>query len=333
MALTPDNISSARDLLNTKSNDVTAAGKAASVSSKSSTNNVNTFNNTVNSANLSSNFATDLAQNVTSAINDPFNEVIQKALAKINTLIPAIEQKIDKLEQDIVKKADNKGRVTLQNNTIVITVTRADSAEAQAMVARITSQITSIQKSIVLLKTVIDTLNAIVTAIQVFLTVLAIQEVALSINPASKVIFTVMKKALKVIFLKEIIKGYASLMAAQLKSNQKVLQQLTEKFTSLHVSVVITDEAEKGNFISQDDAKSMIATNLLGENIVNDNSDFTSNNNIQYILKVEKYGSKEIIGRAYDKFSGMVGAETAPSYLSTPEDLKNELKTILNLGT
>ena len=69
---------------------------------------------------------------------------------------------------------------------------------------------------------------------------------------------------------------------------------------------------------------------LGGLGVVQDSEDFTDQNLNNYTLKVEKYDSKQIIARAYDKNSGMIKAQTAPSYFSTAEQLLDEIKNILN---
>ena len=85
--------------------------------------------------------------------------------------------------------------------------------------------------------------------------------------------------------------------------------------------------------MTEDDALSSLADDLLGQDINSYTQEFTADDNGQYILQVEKYGDKELIAKAYDKFSGLVASQTAPSYITNPEDLLNELKTILNLGS
>lgn len=344
MPLTPQNIASARNLLNTKNADLNKAtssiNKTTGDINKASaalTNGVKTFNNTVNSVNLSSDMVTNLANMASSAINDPFSAAIKQVLAKINTIIPAIEKKIDKLEAEMVKKADAKGRVTLQGNNIVVTVTRAEYEQAMTIVNNIKAQIASIRQTIVTLQSIIAALKAISSAINVFLAVLAVQELVLTANPITKITYEVFKKAIKIVFLKEIIAAYSGLIQSEVAQAQAVMNNLINKFTNLHVSITISDEADKGNFIGKNDAQTIIASDLLNmggnEYIKNVTSDYTSDSGSQYILKVEKYGTKENIARAYDKFSGLVAAETAPSFLATPDQLMEELKTILNIGS
>jgi hypothetical protein len=75
----------------------------------------------------------------------------------------------------------------------------------------------------------------------------------------------------------------------------------------------------------------MLADELFGEpEVTQESESFTDQNFNKYILKVEKYDSKQLIARAFDKESGMIKAQTAPSYFSTSKDLLEEIKTILN---
>ena len=340
MPLTQENISAARNALNERTKDINkATAKINDASKKMSNitkdygNNVKSFNDSVNSINLNSAFTDNLALGVSGLIADPFATAIQKIMSKINELVPKIESKIDKLEQDLVKKVDNKGRVTLQGQTIVITVTRPEYEQAVVLEKKIRDTIESIKQTILLLSNLIAALLTIVTAIQVFKLVLQLQEIVLSSNPASKIIYEVLKKAIKIIFFKEILNAYLKIMNDLLGLNKQLLDRLKTRFNNIRVNIKISDESDKGNFLTEDDALSSLADDLLGQDITSYTQEFTSNDNGQYILQVEKYGDKELIAKAYDKFSGLVAAQTAPSYITNPEDLLNELKTILNLGS
>lgn len=340
MPLTQDNINAARNALNERTKDISKAAtkindasKKVSDLSKQYNNNVKSFNDSVNDVNMNSAFTDSLALGVAGLVSDPFATAIQKIMAKINDLVPMIESKIDKLEQDLVKKVDNKGRVTLQGHTIVITVTRPEYEQAVALEKKIRDTIQTIKQTILLLRNLIAALAAIVTAIQVFKAVIQLQELALSSNPASKIIYEVLKKAIVIIFFKEILNAYMKIMNDLLALNKQLLDRLSTRFNNIRVSIKISDESNKGKYLNENEALSALADDLLGQDITSYTQEYTANNNGQYILQVEKYGSKELIARAYDKFSGLVAAETAPSYITSPDDLLNELKTILNLGS
>lgn len=262
---------------------------------------------------------------ISGAVSDPFGTLIQKTLNKINALIVNIEKKIDQLIQDVAKKTDSKGRISLQGNQLIITITRAEAKEAEELKARVQKKIESIQKTITLLRNLITTLSTITTSISIYKSILDAQEVILSANPATKASFAVLKKGIKIIFLKEILKQYLKLLAAQLLVNKAVLNRLLNRFRSLQVTVKIQDEADKGNFVGVDKAEELLADDLLGDGITSDTEDFSP-----YVLKVEKYDQKQIIGRAYDKESGLIKAQTAPSYFSSPDELFAELKDIIN---
>lgn len=340
MALTQENINAARTALNDRTKDIEKANaKVNEVSNRMKqvtqdyNNTVRSFNESVNNINLNSNLTDNLALGVSGLIADPFATAIQKLMTKINELVPKIETKIDKLEQDLVKKVDNKGRVTLQGNTIVITVTRPEYEQALALEKKIRDTIKSIQQTILLLRNLIATISTIVTAIQVFKAVLQIQELIITANPATKIIYEVLKKAIKIIFFKEMLNAYLKILNDLLGLNKQLLDRLTTRFNNIRVDIKISDESDRGVFMNEDQALSSLADDLLGQDITSYTEEFTSNDNGQYILQVEKFGDKELIAKAYDKFSGFTAAQTAPSYITSPEDLIIELKTILNLGS
>lgn len=268
---------------------------------------------------------------ITGAVSDPFGTVIQAVLNRTNSLIVNIEKKVNKLVKDVVEKTDSKGRVSLQGNNLVITVRREDEAQAKELQKRVTDQINSIQKTITILQGVLNSLLAIQAAIRVYKSLLDVQEAAINSNPVSAATFLIVKKGIKIIFLKEIINQYVKLLGNQLIQNRRVLDRLLKVFRGIQVSVKIQDEADKGNYVNSDIAEILLADDLLGDGITTDSQDFTDDNGNKYILKVEKYDHKQVIAKAYDKSSGMIKAQTAPSYFATPEELMQEIKTILNL--
>lgn len=267
---------------------------------------------------------------VTGAVKDPFGFIIKKTLNKINSLIVNVENKIDQLVKDVVKKTDSKGRVSLEGNTLVITITRGDLAKAEEIKRSVDSKIKSIQTTLNVLRTTISTLTTVQQSITAYKTALDIQEILLAANPISGPIFLVVKKGIKLIFLKEILGEYLKVLGNELAQNKQVLNRLIDRFRSLQVSVKIQDEASKGNYIDPNIAEELLADDLLGEEITQETEDFTDQNLYTYVLKVEKYDSKRLIARAYDKLSGMIMAQTAPSYFSTPKELLEEIKAILN---
>jgi prefoldin subunit 5 len=274
---------------------------------------------------------TGIVDDISGAVQDPFGFVIKKTLNKINSLILNVEKKVDQLIKETVKKVDSKGRVTLEGNNLVITVTRADLQKATEIKATVETKIASIQNTLTILRTTISSLSTIKDAIETFKTILDVQELILSANPVSGPIFIVLKKGIKLIFLKEIVKEYLKVIGRELAQNKEVVTRLIDRFRSLQVSIKIQDEANKGNFIDENIAEEILADELFGvPGEKTDSEDFTDQNLNQYILKVEKYDSKQIIGRAYDKSSGMIKAQTAPSYFSTSQQLLDEIKAILN---
>lgn len=274
-----------------------------------------------------------IVDDINGAIQDPFGAVIKKTLNKINSLILTVEKKVDQLINEALKKADSKGRVALEGNFLVISVTRADFEKAVEIEAAVKGTIASVKNTLTILRNTINSLSTVKDAIETYKNILDIQELLLLTNPLSGPIFLVLKKGIKLVFLKEMLKEYLKVIGRELAQNKEVVNRLINRFSALQVSIKIQDEANKGNFIDPDTAEELLADELFGRSgsgVIQDSEDFTDQNLNSYILKVEKYDSKQIIARAYDKSSGMIKAQTAPSYFSTSEQLLDEIKAILN---
>jgi uncharacterized membrane protein YgcG len=318
-----------------------------------------------NTVNRVSGIVQNTIDDISGAVADPFGTIIIQSLNRINSLTVNIQKKVDQLIKEVAQKTDSKGRISLKGDSLIITVRREDLKQAEELKKRITDKITSINKTISILNKLITSLIAIQTAITLYKTLLDIQEISLSLNPVTGPIFKVLKKGIKVVFLKEMIKQYAKLIGRQLLQNQQILNTLISRFRSIQVSVKIQDESEEGNFINTDTAENLLADDLLNSSakgntgttgtssssgtgtssssgtgtssssgtntITTDSQDFTDYKFNEYVLKVEKQGEKQIIGRAYEKYSGLIKAQTAPTFLSSPDELMEELKTILNL--
>ena len=219
----------------------------------------------------------------------------------------------------------------MEGNNLVITVTREDFEKAVEIEKSVKGTIASIKNTLVVLRSTINSLSTVKDAIQTYKNILDVQELLLMTNPVSGPVFLVLKKGIKLVFLKEMLKEYLKVIGRELAQNKEVVNRLINRFMALQVSIKIQDEANKGNFIDDNKAEEILADELLGGSGIEEQSeDFTDQNLNNYILKVEKYDSKQLIARAYDKSSGMVKAQTAPSYFSTSQDLLQEIKTILN---
>ena len=274
---------------------------------------------------------TGIVDDVSGAIQDPFGFVVKKTLNKINSLVLNVEKKVDQLVKDTVKKVDSKGRVSLEGNSLVITVTREDIQKATEIKTNVENKISSIQNTLNILRTTISSLSTVTEAINTYKRILDIQEILLATNPVSGPIFLVLKKGIKLVFLKEILKEYTKVIGVELAQNKQVVTRLIDRFRTLQVSIKIQDEADKGNYITPNTAEEMLADELFGVPEVSEESeDFIDQNFNKYILKVEKYDGKQLIARAYDRESGMIKAQTAPSYFSTSKELLEEIKSILN---
>lgn len=280
----------------------------------------------------------DLEQNISSSVKDPFGSVIVKVISKIGQLSVVVKGKIDDLAKKIVESADSTGKVSLQGDTIVITITKENAEQANQLKKDIDAKIKSVQTLLNTLEITLATLQTVQAGIDVLRTALSIQEIALSSNPASGPMFQVLKQGVKLIFLKDIIKEYSVILKRQLKNSNKELSNLSDRFKNLRVSIKIQEEKDKGNIISSSDAEDLIAQQLLDtgtgqEGITSTTEDYMSPKNIEYLLKVEKYQEKQLIAVAYEKESGMIKQQTSPSFFATPEELLSELKAILNINS
>lgn len=274
---------------------------------------------------------TGIVDDVSGAVQDPFGFLIKKTLNKINSLVLNVEKKVDQLVKDTVKKADSKGRVSLEGNNLIITVTRADVEKANEIKTNVQNKITSIQTTLNTLRTTVNSLSTITDAVNTYKRILDIQEIILATNPVSGPVFLVLKKGIKLIFLKEILKEYSKVIGTELAQNKQVVTRLVERFRTIQVSVKIQDEADKGNYINTNVAEEMLADELFGVPEVTEESEYFIDQSFnKYILKVEKYDGKQLIARAYDRESGLIKAQTAPSYFSSSKELIEEIKNILN---
>lgn len=286
--------------------------------------NISSLSNLINKKDTAENIASDLS----SAVNSPITGIINKTLFKINDLTNNIENKIVKLQEDAVNNFDNKGTIKLINNVIVITVKPEDVGVANLKQQKIQNNIDSINKTLILLQNSLSTLNTISSSIRTISTALDVQEKILNLNPVSKATFTVFKKAIKIIFLKEILKEQSKVIDNQLKSNKNKLDELLKKFSSLKVQIKISDEKNQGKSISEDKASELIINDFMNNSEIK-STEYSSSNGLIFIFKIEKYDKKQLIGKAYEKNSNMIKAQTAPSFISTPEDLYKELENII----
>lgn len=269
---------------------------------------------------------------ITSAVKDPIGAVLAKTMSSINSLIASVSSKITKLEEDIVKSASNSGKVKLVNNVIVVTLEPADASKLPAMQARIQSKVDSLNGVVNKLKVVTATLHTISTSAKILKTAMDAQETLLTLgNPAAKVTLVLIKKSIKILFYKDVLNEYSNILQGQIASTEKSLKGILDKFTGLSVQFIVDSDAMKGVTTTPDQAHSMLRDQSLSVGVGSAPVEFTSDDGRKFLLAVETYGSREIIARARDKFSNLLVAETSPSFISTPDQLIQELQEILNL--
>ena len=269
---------------------------------------------------------------------DKIGPIILAALTLINELVGNTESKIEDLIEEIKNTNDTKATVSIINNQIVISTSNSNKIYAELLSQRINTKIGIVNKNLSALSTYIKALYLILTATAIYIRTQDVKDIQLQTLPVPTMtpgvtlgmVYILAKMAAYNVLLKEKMMDYVILLKFQIDDNNNTLTRLKEEARNLAVSVKITDESNKGNFIDSNTAKSLIIEDTLHNNNSNP-IQFIADNGDSYILKIEKYGDKEIIARAYDSFSGQIKEQTAPSYLSTPDQLYSELQSILNL--
>ena len=271
---------------------------------------------------------------VTSGVKDPIGAVLAKTLSSINSLSAVVSSKISKLEEQIVKAADKTGKVKLVNNVIVVTLQPEDAAKLPMYQAKIQGEINRLNSTISMVKIAVATLKTISTTAKTLKKAMDVQEIMLSLgNPVAKVTTILIKKAIKIIFYKDVLNEYVNILSKQSDLTQKALKTMVEKFSKLSVQFVVDTGKSNGVTVSTQQAEEIIRDASLTTTITgsgNAMQDYTNDDGRQFVLAVEAYGSRELIARGRDKFSNLLVAETSPSFISTPDQLLEELKSILN---
>lgn len=293
--------------------------------------NVNSLKNTLSNTNSTgTSVVNNISDTVSSTLQNPIGASLKKVLSRINTVTANVETKITKLVDNIAKSSDNKAKIELIGSSIVITVKPEDVNVLSLQQQRIQSNIDSVTTTLHLLQSSVNTLNTINETIKILRKVLDIQEVLISTNPITKAAFEIFKKGIKIVFLKDMLTQYAKIVDTQLSSNQATLSSLINRFDNLRVQIKVADENNNGNNISDSEAQSMISQELLSAGNDSVTEDFFSENGKTYLLKVEKFDTRKLVGRAYEKITNQLVQQTAPSIVSTSVQLIDELKSILN---
>jgi hypothetical protein len=316
----------ANNYINTAS---TSINNAATIASRTNTlSSSDTFKSNADNVENAMNTIDDIS----GAVKDPVGATIKKVLSKINNISVKLESKIDKLIEDTLKSVDGKGRVEINGNTIYIVVQRSEVQSATAVQSNVTNNIQSINNHLTVLKNTLDSLVIVGKTIRSIQTALDIKEMLMLSNPATAATFKLSKVIIKTLFTKEILKEHSKLLLSEIQANRQIFERLSSKFRNINVQIKISDDSNSGKITSDPVAKQLIADSLLSsqEGINNLYQEY-SNQNGDFILSIERYGEDQNIGKAKDKYSGLLKAQTAPSYFATGDQLMEELKNILDI--
>lgn len=283
----------------------------------------------LNSSNTKS-FTNNITSSVSSAIQDPVKSVLSKTLSSIATTTNQAEKKIQDLQSNLSSYLNKNSTVQVVGNKIVISVTSQNKAQGQAEQYAIQSHVNSIKNTLNTLHTTIGTLSTITSTITVLLTALTVMESLIAVNPAAKVAFTVFKQAIKVVFLRDMLTSYLSVINNQLNQSSSQLAQFTSEFMNLQVTLNISDNSNQGNSVNPDQALSNITKVGIGVTNDSQSQSYLASNGQMYILSISQQSDGQLIGKAIQMPTGQIAAQTSPSFISSSDDLINELKTIIN---
>lgn len=301
--------------------------------------------NTISVVNSNVNKVAAVSEQISSIVNDTaiasptdiIQSVLTAVLFKINSLVHVIETKIDDLVNNTISFSTGNAKVSFEGNIITITVSPNDAAQGELIKQKIQSQLSSISATLSVLSSTVTILNTISQTISIINDALDVLEIALTINPVSAASYKVFKTAIKIVFTRQMMKQYSTMLKDFISQNEMILNNLLQRFNNLYINLNIS---QNNNLITPEQAQQNIVQNNLNQVSLSSFSVINGVNNLEkystiygkYRIVVEKYNNgKELIARAYDVYSGMILEETAPSYTETPDELINELKSILNI--
>ena len=268
---------------------------------------------------------------VTPKITDPVGAVLISTMASINSLSTSIYSKMDTLEADLIKSVGNTGKVVINGNKIFVTTDPADASKVSQFQSKLQGDINSINSVISKLQLVTTSLSIVSETAAVLKAAMDVQEILLTVgNPVAKATMTLIKSALKILFYKDVLSEYVNIISSQSAAAQQSLNDIISRFSGLSIQFNTNSALSSGNILTPDQAQTSIVDSSLSASKSTYPQTYVNSAGKSYTLSVESYNSKEIVGRARDSFSGLLVAETTPSFISTPDQLVAELKTILN---
>lgn len=265
----------------------------------------------------------NLISDVSGFMSSPLTSVIQRLSFRINDLTNKIDSRINDLINETRKALGNKGSVENVNGSIIITIKPEYNQIAELQKSKIENHINSIIRILDLLKSGIDGLSLLQDLANTLVIGITVATTVLSTTPPLVLTIPIIKKHRDLEDLKKMILAQIPLITNIVSTSNIQYQFYSDKFRNIHVDIKMESSSNEGNYISHEDAEEKLIDDKLGD------SDSKSENYLNLILKVEKYGKKQLIGRAYEQYSGLLRVETAPSYTSKPEALLSELKNIL----
>jgi hypothetical protein len=268
---------------------------------------------------------------IMSSVKDPVGIALSKTLSTVNKLVVEVESKISKLQEDVILMADSTGKVSLVNNVLTVTISPDDVAKIPQYEAKLQSSVNRLTRTTHSLKLASDSLKVLSTTAQTLKAALDVQEVLLTVgNPAAAATMTLIKKAIKILSYKDVLGEYVKILASQTAATEASISKITSNLSTLSVQFKVQTEAMKGNSMTASEAINQIATDKVSDQTELNLQNYADELGREFVLVVEPYKGSGLIGRARDKYSNLLVAETSPSFIYSKSQLLEELKLILN---
>ncbi len=258
---------------------------------------------------------------ISSILISPFSSILKQQAFKINDVFSKIDSKLDKIVEEIKKNISNKGTVQVLDGEIKIVVSHQYEQLALLQKSKLDDYNNSIEQLLNIPNQVLNVLETIKKLVNALILAYTIIEISMSAIPPLSITIPVVKKYIDTKDSKKLMIAQITSIVALINSINSDITKYTEKYRKLRINIIYDDNINSGIPKSYETVENQYIDSSIEENV--------TENYLELILKVEKYNKKQLIGRAYDKYSGLIKIETAPSFIANPKNLIEELKNIL----
>ena len=273
--------------------------------------------------------------------------LVSPLLSKFINAEKSVNTVINRLINDNKKRLKDKGRVEIVNGSI--TFIPKDNANYQIYITNFNSKVKTLKTIVKTLKTIIDTLITLLKILRIALTALQIQlslkkkklnvqavsaavDLSLPIKPKLKAAKYTIDKELSDSVLKPLedkIQQYLLMIKyinTILQIFKKLINNLKIKLDTLNLTISNLPTTDASLLQTLNETSADESTTESTTESIDEDYDFGIK---QYTIKIISTPSGAIQAVAYDKFSMMKIAQTAPSKIRTADQLLDEIRQIL----